>query len=381
MSFCNSVFLIYCPYRTLIETQGKYSELLFTQKAVEIIEDHDAKASPMFLMLSYMNPHSPLEALPEDIARAEHVKNEIRRNFTALMSSLDYAVLDVVMTLKRKGIYENTLIVFTGDNGGAVAGPDKSTSLGGTNYPFRGAKWTVWEGGVRVPSFIVGPGIAAGSISKELFHITDWFPTLAKLASIKLDKHPALLDGVDQTDLVLNNGPSARQEVILELDLPSKQAAIRSGNFKLIVGKAGTKPLNEIYSPLEGKKDRYDNWADGWYSDVSHDANSMTNQFHQTYVNISSSNFTFTYPDFSYIGNFTHADVSLYDLSSDVGESYDLFNANGRLEAKARELYDRLVAESRNMAVPKYLLKIDQKAAIKEMKGTKILEWTPFLDD
>ena len=81
---------------------------------------------------------------------------------------------------------------------GAVQGPPDSDSLGGTNYPYRGGKWTNWEGGVRVPAFVVGPGISKNVTSDALFHITDWLPTLAKIANVKPKKE---LDGVDQTGL------------------------------------------------------------------------------------------------------------------------------------------------------------------------------------
>jgi len=69
------------------------------------------------------------------------------------------------------------------------------TPLGGSNYPLRGAKSTNWEGGVRVPAFVRGPGIPANSSTSELFHISDWLPTLARVAGVKPSKQ---LDGVDQ---------------------------------------------------------------------------------------------------------------------------------------------------------------------------------------
>ena len=79
---------------------------------------------------------------------------------------------------------------------GAVQGPINSNSLGGTNWPLRGSKWTIWEGGVKVPAFVRGPGITPNSESQDLFHITDWLPTLAGLIGVT----PKMkLDGVDQS--------------------------------------------------------------------------------------------------------------------------------------------------------------------------------------
>ena len=87
-------------------------------------------------------------------------------------------------------------------NAGAIQGPINSNSLGGTNWPLRGSKWTIWEGGVKVPAFVRGPGIAPGSTTSELFHITDWVPTLARLAGVETKME---LDGVDQTGFVIHH--------------------------------------------------------------------------------------------------------------------------------------------------------------------------------
>ena len=87
------------------------------------------------------------------------------------------------------------------------------------------------------------------------------------------------------------------------------------------------------------------------------------------------------YKNFSHIGNFTYEDVSLYDISSDLDESYDLFTSDGRFHDKARELYDRLVEEARDMAHPIIFFPpfMDQKAALKMSSDGVTQEWTPFL--
>lgn len=124
------------------------------------------------------------------------IPTQIRRKFSALMSSLDSGMQQIVEALRANGMGDNTIVIFTGDNGGAVQGPGKGTSpwIGGNNYPYRGSKWTIWEGGVKVPAFVWGAGITQG-VSDQLFHITDWLPTLAKIARTK----PKLeLDGVNQ---------------------------------------------------------------------------------------------------------------------------------------------------------------------------------------
>lgn len=96
-----------------------------------------------------------------------------------MVNTVDDAVKDIVESFKSLGLWENTLVVFTTDNGGG-------DMYGGNNYPLRGFKTTLWEGGVRGVGFVHGAGLdnVVGTVYKDIIHISDWFPTLVHLAGL-----------------------------------------------------------------------------------------------------------------------------------------------------------------------------------------------------
>ena len=142
------------------------------------------------------------------------------------------------------------------DNGG-------QNCYGGNNWPLRGNKDTVWEGGIRGNSFVTGWGVPEqlrNTTSTGLMHVTDWLPTLAHIANASIaDVSVAaglwscvphivqmVINGTNQYDMLFANGTSARTEILLQLDPPATffgvpfigQAAIRQNQWKLIVGQA-----------------------------------------------------------------------------------------------------------------------------------------------
>jgi len=335
------------------DTWLDYSEKLFTDKAVQIIQDHEAEKGSLFLTVSYMNPHSPLQVLEDDLRRVpSNITNEIRRKFSALMVSMDTGVQQLTEALKSKGMYDNTIFIFTGDNGGAVQGPINSNSLGGTNWPLRGSKWTVWEGGVKVPAFVRGPGILPGVVSTELFHITDWLPTIAGLVGLETQLK---LDGVDQSGLLQGTtNTSAREEVILELDPAYQQAAYIKNNYKLIVGDPSPKPYDGIYPPLKEKGatwyTSFENRTlnpDGrdMYKAVSLACDQKIVKFEE---NLKKKDYNFR--DIRSIGEFDHSQIRLYDLSNDPTETHDLFTEQERFKSLAKEMYDYLGQQTLEMS-------------------------------
>src|SRR5262249_47548629 len=140
------------------------------------------------------------------------------------------------------------LIVFSSDNGGP-------TNLGAANGELRGAKASLYEGGVRVPAFAAWPGkIKAGTTVGEPLHLVDWDPTPVKLAGGKLgQKHP--LDGRDAWPVIAEGRPTPHEEILVNVE--PNQGALRVGAWKLIVhGKLpaaeGNKPERvELYHLAE----------------------------------------------------------------------------------------------------------------------------------
>ena len=111
---------------------GNYSTRLFSNRAVQIIEEHGANSgdTPLFMYLAYQATHSPLQAPQSYIDRCGKVLDHNRRVFCAMALCMDEGIANITAALKRSGLYNNTVIFFTGDNGGQV-------HAGGNNWPLR----------------------------------------------------------------------------------------------------------------------------------------------------------------------------------------------------------------------------------------------------
>lgn len=234
--------------RKPIKRRGIHSNDLFTKRARRVIKYHDTK-KPLFLYMSYQLPHAPLQATKEYLDLYTNIGNSERRKYSAMVSMLDHSVGQIVSALMTRGMLNNTLIVFLSDNGGSPA-------QGGNNWPLRGAKGTLWEGGTRVPAFVWGSMLQRrGFVSNEMVHITDWFPTLLSAAG---GRTYAPIDGMDQYDSLITGGPSPRREFIYNLNEINGRAALRSGPWKLIQGNPGS--LNDWYAPPTWWSTPADNW-------------------------------------------------------------------------------------------------------------------------
>jgi arylsulfatase A-like enzyme len=172
--------------RPATEFYNDYSAMVFTTRAVKIISSFSAaSAHPLFLYLPYQNVHWPLEAPDEYVARFTNTTggDKARNMVCAMIAVLDSGVGNVTAALKSAGIYDNTFIIFSSDNGGPTHGDEGTSS---NNFPLRGGKNTIWEGGTRVVGAIAGPGIPkTGATLFEKMHATDWLPTLVTMAAGK----------------------------------------------------------------------------------------------------------------------------------------------------------------------------------------------------
>lgn len=152
-----------------------------------------------------------------------------------MVSKLDESVGKVVEALQNKNMLSNSIIVFISDNGAASIGEFKNW---GSNYPLRGIKGTLFEGGIRTVAFIWSPLIAqSGRVSSDLIHITDWLPTLFIAAGGDIGLLDPDIDGIDQWSSLMYDLPSPRNDILLNIDEESRNAALRFYNWKLVVGK------------------------------------------------------------------------------------------------------------------------------------------------
>ncbi|MBU6178436.1 MAG: arylsulfatase [Verrucomicrobia bacterium] len=199
-----------------------YSTHLVAKEACRLIEAQE-KGKPLFLYVPFNGVHSPMQ-VPDSYLEPYATLEGPRRQLAGMLAAVDEAIGQIVDALEKSGRRENTLIVFSSDNGGPRPG---------TNKPLRDYKGTIHEGGVRAAAFANWPGkIPAGQRIEEPMHIIDWYPTLVKLAGGTLEGSQPL-DGRDVWPMLTAQAPSPH-EFILSAQSPRK-AALRVGNWKLIL--------------------------------------------------------------------------------------------------------------------------------------------------
>uniref|UniRef100_A0A914VF44 Sulfatase N-terminal domain-containing protein n=1 Tax=Plectus sambesii TaxID=2011161 RepID=A0A914VF44_9BILA len=142
---------------------------------------------------------------------------------------MDAAIGQVVAELKALNLYNDTIIIFSSDNGG-------ETIEGGNNFPLRGNKNTLWEGGMRVNSFVHSfADISRNAVRTPLFNVVDWYATILGMVGERIDSYG---DGINQWPMIVNNSnEKLRERFVYNID--GKSAAIREGDYKLIVGNPG----------------------------------------------------------------------------------------------------------------------------------------------
>ena len=221
----------------LTNESGEYSTNLFTSAIQRTIESHDSDSGPFFIYAAYQSVHTPLQVPDKYLKNCASIPYWRRQLFCGMMQALDEGINNITETLDTEGYLDDTIIILTTDNGG-------QTAWGSSNWPLRGNKNTVWEGGVRGFSFIWSSSLETKDYDYTgLMHITDWYPTLVQgIAGIELtDRDIEGLQGYNMWDSVTQNKPSPRKEILLQLNPANThsigQAAIRVGNWKLIIGK------------------------------------------------------------------------------------------------------------------------------------------------
>lgn len=213
-----------------------YDTTLFGKEAARVISAHDAN-TPLFLYLAFTAPHTPYQAPKEYLDRYAHIADESRRAYAAMVTAMDDEIGRVVQTLEKRGMRENTLIVFHSDNGGTRSAMFAGESavkgeLPPDNGPYRDGKGTLYEGGTRVCGLANWPGRIKPGAVDGMMHVVDMYPTLAGLAQAKLDKNKPL-DGMDVWPAVSGAAASPRDEIVYNVE--PFRAAVRKGPWKLKV--------------------------------------------------------------------------------------------------------------------------------------------------
>ena len=220
---------------------GRHYDLdLYTRKAVEFIEAQ-SNTRPFFLLLSYPLPHASVLARPEQIpggagkepGKAHYTPvADPKAHYAAMVEAIDADVGRVVDALARKNLGENTLILFSSDNGSHSEGGYRPDMLD-SNGPLRGAKRDLFDGGIRVPLVAHWPaGIRQPGVSGHLCGFVDFLPTVCELAGIPVPKD---LDGVSYASLLKGGEmPPRPRPLYWESHENQGRRAMRDGRWKLV---------------------------------------------------------------------------------------------------------------------------------------------------
>lgn len=158
------------------ETEGwTYLTDFITEESMRLVKQRPAE-KPFFLYTSYTTPHTPLQPRPDILKRYAQIKNKGRRNYVAMVASLDEEVGEWLSFLEKEHLDKNTLIFFLSDNGGA-------TINNSDNGPWRGMKGSYWEGGQRVPFIISWPGVLKPGQFDKTVSSLDFLPTILGASS------------------------------------------------------------------------------------------------------------------------------------------------------------------------------------------------------
>ena len=213
--------------RTEVFDDGHYTTEMFTGEATQFIRE--SRANPFFCCLTYNAVHYPMHAPRKYVERFPGLAPE-RRMYAAMLSAMDDGVGQVVRTLRDLGIFDNTLIIFTGDNGAtreARAGLDNKPATAGNNGPFRGSKFSAFDGGMHVPMVMHWPGmVARGKVAETVGNHVDLLPTITAAAGASLPRDRTY-DGADALAAEYRGHDAIYWSI-------GGQLAVRRGNWKLV---------------------------------------------------------------------------------------------------------------------------------------------------
>ena len=229
-----------------------YSQYVIHDAAMKFIRENGTQQKPFFAYLPYTPPHGSFDIPDSDPAWAIYKDKpwpENARRYAAMVGMIDREVGEVLALLKELNIDQNTLVIFCGDNGGADYFASKELPRGvhsankdpKTGIEYRGAKGSLYEGGLRVPFLARWPGsIAAGSVSDHLGYFPDMLPTIAEMTGASA---PADVDGLSILPTLIGNkaaGHAQQQHDFLYWEIGGA-TAIRQGTWRAVRPKSNAK--------------------------------------------------------------------------------------------------------------------------------------------
>lgn len=302
---------------------GKYSTTLFTQLAVETIKNH-VISEPLWIHLNYQAVHNPQTSPPGE----PHWGDDTSKVFYEVLQAMDKGIGNITRTLKAKGMWSNTVIIFVSDNGAASHG---------NNYPLRGGKYSPWEGGVRLAAVVSGgvlPKVLVNTTFDGLIHVSDWYPTLCKLA------------GADPSDSPASDVPPSKWFWPVDgFDiwgyLTGKKENPRSPGTPLVISSQFTSGPGGGCMIMDHWKLVVDARNNGWDQPANSKTSSPKIKGNQTCVNTSSTD-----------KNCIVCSIQkpcIYDVWKDSGEVHNLAKTNYTLLQSMNLTYTKLVYDMRKV--------------------------------
>lgn len=203
-----------------------YLTKIYTEQAVKLIKESN-KEEPFFLYLAHNMPHDPIFA-------SENFEGKSKLGLWGdVLMEIDWSMGEIVKALKEKGLLENTMIVFTSDNG-----PRRNNEiLKGSAKPLRGFKTQTWEGGMRVPGIISWPAkVPKNKISSEMASFMDLLPSFETIVGAHTPKNH-FYDGKDISKHILNPSVHIEERAFFYYAKNGKLEAVRKGDWKLHIAK------------------------------------------------------------------------------------------------------------------------------------------------
>ncbi len=217
---------------TEIHREGRFFADLMVEEAVEFMRQN--RERPFLIYFAMNMPHYPYQG---DRKWLEYYKElpYPRNLYAAFVSTLDARIATLLQTVDQLGLREDTIVVFQSDHGHSCE--VRAHGGGGNAGPYRGAKFSLFEGGIRVPAIIRWPGhLPAGATRDQVAHGCDWLPTVAELAGVPLINRD--IDGLSLTEVIRSPSATSPHDV-LHWTIGNSWA-IRSGEWKLLANPRDT---------------------------------------------------------------------------------------------------------------------------------------------
>lgn len=226
--------------------QSGYLTNLLGDRAVAAIKEYAAARRPFLISLHFNAPHWPWEG-PDDEAESRRIRALTHydggnlKTYARMVQQMDLQVGRVLQSISAAGVANNTIVIFTSDNGGERFSD---------TWPFSGKKTELLEGGIRIPAIVRWPGnVAPGSRSQQVAISMDWLPTFLEAAGIRPD--PAYpLDGISLVPALKNSSPPVSRKLFWRYRA-NAQRAVRDGDMKWLEIAGNTYLFNVVEDPLE----------------------------------------------------------------------------------------------------------------------------------